>query len=136
MNDPVKAVAEALKSELTRFFYKVEEAPFQGEGMVYINGALVPTLALAQAAIAALSALGDGKMDHIADAGKMGAVASPPVQDGWKLDQVLAIYEAETNALPLGHEIPSRGWSTYNWQKAAIADMRRIAASPVPEGEK
>jgi hypothetical protein len=43
---------------------------------------------------------------------------------------LLDAYDAETSKLPLGHEMRSRGASTYNWRRAVADDLRKLAGLP------
>ena len=48
-----------------------------------------------------------------------------------KLADALALldeYERQTCALPVQHEIPERGYCTYNWRMACIRDLRALLA--------
>lgn len=45
------------------------------------------------------------------------------------LARVLAEFERRTKAVPVGHEIPSRGASTYNWRRCHLDELREIAAA-------
>lgn len=54
------------------------------------------------------------------------AIAANTTLDSPALRNALDIYEAQTEALPLGHEIRGRGYSAYNWQMAAIRDIRAL----------
>jgi hypothetical protein len=46
------------------------------------------------------------------------------------IEALLDAYDAETTALPLGHEMPTRRSSTYNWRRAIVDDLRKLAALP------
>jgi hypothetical protein len=53
-----------------------------------------------------------------------------------EIEALLDAYDAETTALPLGHEMPTRGSSTYNWRRAIVEDLRKLAAlSHTEQGE-
>jgi hypothetical protein len=49
-------------------------------------------------------------------------------QEPVSLEAVLAAYEAETRALPLGAFNRERGDSTYSWRMSVIRDLRNLAA--------
>jgi hypothetical protein len=51
------------------------------------------------------------------------------------IEALLDAYDAETTALPLGHEMPTRGSSTYNWRRAIVEDLRKLAALSHTEQE-
>lgn len=42
---------------------------------------------------------------------------------------LLDAYDAETSKLPLGHETPSHGRSTFNWRRAVVAELRDLSAT-------
>lgn len=50
------------------------------------------------------------------------------------VSNVLDAYDAETRSLPLGHEMPTRGASTYNWRRS-IVDELRARSTPNQTGE-
>lgn len=62
--------------------------------------------------------------------GRLGDLAAEveKLRASMSISEALDEYEARTKALPCQHEIPERGCSTYNWQMAAIRDLRAIAA--------
>lgn len=66
--------------------------------------------------------------------------ATPPaplVPEGNNLPTVLDEYERQTKALPVQHEMPSQGCSTYNWRMMIIRELRAmLAAAPKPEVSK
>lgn len=41
---------------------------------------------------------------------------------------LLDAYDAETKLLPLGHEMPTRGASTYNWRRSIVDELRILSA--------
>ena len=48
-----------------------------------------------------------------------------------RVTALLDAYDAETTSLPLGHEMPTRGASTYNWRRSIVDELRALnAASP------
>lgn len=52
-----------------------------------------------------------------------------------RLTTVLDEYDAQTKALPLGHEDRTRGASSYNWRRSVIDDLRAmLAALPHNQG--
>lgn len=52
---------------------------------------------------------------------------------------LLDAYDEQTNATPLGHEMPTRGASTYNWRRSIVGELRALAvtlaAAPKPQGD-
>ena len=45
-----------------------------------------------------------------------------------RVTALLDAYDAETTSLPLGHEMPTRGASTYNWRRSK--DFPRLPPYP------
>lgn len=43
-------------------------------------------------------------------------------------EKLIAAFEARTKAVPIGHEIRSRGASTYAWRAAHAGELRAILA--------
>lgn len=81
----------------------------------------------------------------------MNTVAQPPHSDGkqpageahssrrtplaapnpaWR--EVLDAYEADVKTLPLGHEMPTRGCSTYNWKMSVLREIRQRFETSAP----
>ncbi len=48
---------------------------------------------------------------------------------GVTLERVLNAFDAATKTVPLGHENPQRGASTYNWRQSISAELRALAAA-------
>ena len=46
-----------------------------------------------------------------------------------RVTALLDAYDAETTSLPLGHEMPTRGASTYNWRRSIVDEMRALYAA-------
>ena len=46
-----------------------------------------------------------------------------------QIENVLAEFERRTRALPLGHEQPTKGASSYNWRMSCLDEIREIAAA-------
>lgn len=57
----------------------------------------------------------------------LAALVSPP-DNGEPIAALLDAYDAETKKLPLGHEMPTRGASTYNWRRSVVDELRKMAA--------
>lgn len=62
-----------------------------------------------------------------------GALSASPARGG--LEAVLAAYEAETRALPLGAASREKGDSAYNWRMSVVRELRELAASIAPPPE-
>lgn len=60
------------------------------------------------------------------------ALASAPASAGVGLEDVLAAYEEETRALPLGAASREKGDSAYNWRMSVVKDLRELAARLTP----
>lgn len=58
----------------------------------------------------------------------LSALASPPAPVV-TVDALLDAYDAETKKLPLGHEMPTRGASTYNWRRSVVDELRALSAA-------
>ena len=56
----------------------------------------------------------------------LSATPAPSASGG--LEAVLAAYEAETRALPLGASSREKGDSAYNWRMSVVKDLRQLAA--------
>lgn len=63
------------------------------------------------------------------------ACSGPAVPEGLIVSKLLDEYERRTKNLPMQHEIPSRGCSTYNWRMSVIRDLRAMLAAPQPDVE-
>jgi len=59
------------------------------------------------------------------------ALVSPP-DNGESVAALLDAYDAETKNLPLGHEMPTRGASTYNRPRSVVDELRKMAGLHPP----
>jgi hypothetical protein len=73
--------------------------------------------------------------EHLARAALTAALSSPPEpvpSSPVGIAALLDAYDAETRKLPLGHETPRLGTSTYNWRRSVVDDLRKLAGLPLP----
>ena len=59
---------------------------------------------------------------------KLALSTTPAPSASGGLEAVLAAYEAETRALPLGAACREKGDSAYNWRMSVVKDLRKLAA--------